>query len=212
MLIAGVILITPKISSADELVILAYPFTSLPVHITSTKKALQQICDPDPASRSGISLFQKATSPPSEPPSSASPFLHPDASTLPAHFSSAGTYVLDNQVTQLRNPFLPSKDPAELARLPYRVLSTDLLLSGIGWIELVAQVRQRREAEVCVEVFTPHGKGVGQRTTMGADMLRRKGARLVGVAKKTMRPRRSMKGDKKRRKVEKRAKEAKEGP
>lgn len=223
MLIAGVILITPKISPTDELVILAYPFTSLPVHITSTRKALQQIHDPDPASRTGISLFQKAPSSPSEPPPSslsdpspslppADSFIHPDASTLPAHFSSAGTYALCDEVTQFRNPFLPSKEPSELAKLPYRVLATDLLLSGIGWVELVVQVRQRTDVgDVCVEVFTPHGKGVGQRITMGADMLRKKGARLAGAAKKTGRPRRSMKGDKKRRKIEKKTQEAQEG-
>lgn len=162
-----------------------------------------------------MQLFQKASSSPVSDPSPSNPSpsdpspssaeLHPDAGSLPAHFASAGTYTLSNTVTQLRNPFLPSKDASSLAALPYRVVATDLLLAGLGWIELVAQVRQRDEPPpVCVEVFTPHGKGVGQRSTMGADMLRRKGEQLAGVARKTTgRPRRSMKGDKKRRKMEK---------
>lgn len=205
MLIAGVILITPKTCTDAGPVVLAYPFTSLPVHVTSTRKALQHMRDPDPGARAGMQLFQKASAPDS--PDAAPPDSPDVASSLPAHFASAGTYALSNTVTQLRNPFLPDKGPAALAALPYRVVATDLLLAGLGWVELVAQVRQHQRqhdepAAVCVEVFTPRGKGVGQRSTMGADMLRKKGEQLAGVARKTSRPRRSMKGDKKRRKME----------
>lgn len=203
MLIAGLILITPR---DTELVVLAYPFTSLPVHVTSTRKALQHIRDPDPSARSGIELFQKApTSPDPSPPVSAQ--LHPDTASLPEHFASAGIYTLSDTVTPQRNPLLTHKDPDSLSQLPYRVVATDLLLAGLGWVELVAQVRTRdAHEEVRVEVFTPQGKGIGQRATMGADMLRKNGEMLAGVARKTGRPRRSMKGDKKRRKVDGREK------
>lgn len=72
-------------------------------------------------------------------------------------------------------------------------------------------MRQRKDAtEVEVEVFTPEGKGVGQRATMGADMLRKKGARLAGAGpagRAAGRPRRSMKGEKKRVKAQRREKE-----
>lgn len=77
-------------------------------------------------------------------------------------------------------------------------------------MELVAQVRRKKEEndglKVQVEVFTPEGKGISSRTTMGADMLRKKGERVAGLARKPAgRPRRSMKGDKKRKKLAKRA-------
>lgn len=210
-------MITPKISPEDELVILAYPFTSLPTHITATRKALQLIADPDPANRPRIDLFQKpfqqTESPPKPnlaqyPPDETQ--VHPGSSNLPPHFKSAGTYTLSDDVTPLRNVSLPSKDPESLERLPYRIVATDILLEGIGWVELVAQVRRKKEEndglKVQVEVFTPEGKGISSRTTMGADMLRKKGERAAGLARKSAgRPRRSMKGDKKRKKLAKRA-------
>lgn len=234
MVIAGLIMITPQIPPEGELVILAYPFTALPVHITSTTKALQLISEPNPQKRFGVDLFQKSP-PPIESPSYTGPEpthdlakevpyspiftqaaqVHPGPSNLPPHFASAGTFPLSDDVTSVRNPLLPSKDPKDLAKLPYRIIATDILLSGIGWVELIAQVRRRKEEEglkVQVEVFTPEGKGVGSRTTMSADMLRKKGAQLAGVAKKSSaRPRRSMKGDKKRKKLAKRAVEAQGG-
>lgn len=80
----------------------------------------------------------------------------------------------------------------------------------------MAQIRRRKEKfdglKVQVEVFTPEGKGIGSRTTMGADMLRKKGARRAGTLKKPAgRPRRSMKGDKKRKKSARRAAEEQGG-
>jgi hypothetical protein len=273
LVIAGVIMVTPRIEGDDELVVLAYPFLSLPVHLTSTQKAIRILGERDPEGRKGLKLYQKPVldeimvegttrtsdtvdgmaADPAEPvidtqavddslsgettektadieeaaldeeypsadgiPTSIST-EDPDTTddenlppaVLPPHIKSAGVYPLSNDVTGARDLHLDSRSPEALAALPYRILSTDILLSGLGWIELVAQVRKRREEEgvlkVAVEVFTPNGEGVGQRNTMGAYMMREKAARKVGAGpKKVVRQRESKKGDKKKKKAEKR--------
>lgn len=252
-------LTTPTSNPNDETVILAYPFTPLPVHVTSTEKAdmtQRQLRE------SGIKTV-----------------LAPEAG---ASIKSAGIFALDTDVTKSRSGAL-LRAGVPLSKLPFRVKGTDILLEGVGWLELVCQVRHRRrrggqheEAQAVtgkdcdkewnggdadagahgrrdalsilddpsppspsaplsisprnqpyndtryhgssgredefptpqVEIFTPEGRSVGQRRTMGAWMLIH-GARKPGQTKTKKsslkaRPRRSMKGMKKRGKMEER--------
>ena len=58
-------------------------------------------------------------------------------------FKSAGTITLDTDVTkQHAGPLLRAGISAD--RLPFRVYSTDLIIQGVGWVELVCQVRRRK--------------------------------------------------------------------
>ena len=247
---------TPTSNPNDETIILAYPFTPLPAHVTSTEKAeLTQLQQRE----SGIKSFLRA-----------------DAGDS---MKSAGIFALNTDVTKSRSGAL-LRAGVPLAKLPFRVKGTDILLEGVGWIELVCQVRhsrkrweqeqeerppretdgdreghalsmqdqylpqpassssfssrsrappmrnrgyndpdfRRSEGENTfptphVEIFTPQGKSVGQRRTMGAWMLihgaKKPGQRAAPSSKGKMRarPRRSMKGSKKREKIVRRAAE-----
>jgi genetic interactor of prohibitins 3, mitochondrial len=233
----------PDRNPNDELIILAYPFTPLPAHVTSTPKAT---ATQQQERESGIKCV-----------------LAPDAGES---IRSAGVYRLDTDMTKSRSgPLLRAGVP--LRNLPFRVRGTDVLVEGVGWVELCCQVRRRRknprgeqmqtQAQTqtgnrkggdgdavsaleeeegvrpaapssrhmarhrdrtskdddedewptpLVEVFTPHGQSVGQRRTMGAWMLIH-GARKPGQIKtkkaagpRKARPRKSMKGAKKREK------------
>ncbi|ERF70490.1 hypothetical protein EPUS_07346 [Endocarpon pusillum Z07020] len=252
-------LTTPTSNPNDETVILAYPFTPLPVHVTSTEKAdmtQRQLRE------SGIKTL-----------------LAPEAGES---IKSAGIFALDTDVTKSRSGAL-LRAGVPLSKLPFRVKGTDILLEGVGWVELVCQVRHRRRRGVqheegqaetrqnsdkewngggadvgagrrrdalsilddpspppppapfsisspsrpynnpryhgsrCqedefptpqIEVFTPEGRSVGQRRTMGAWMLihgaRKPGQRKTRKSSLKARPRRSMKGMKKRGKMEER--------
>lgn len=225
----------------DETVILAYPFVPLPVHVTSTEKAIatQQQLE---GGGSGVKTM-----------------LAPGAGES---MRSAGIFTLNTDVTKSRSGAL-LRAGVPMAKLPFRVRGTDILVEGVGWIELACQVRHRRrrggphEAEhrqhedalsildessspspppyhsntkpnhdhlqdtdththtdfpyPRVEIFTPNGTSVGQRPCMGAWMLIH-GARKPGqrrssraIAQSRPRPRRSMKGAKKRERLKKRA-------
>jgi hypothetical protein len=122
---------------------------------------------------------------------------------------SAGNFELKWDVTKQRAGPLTAPSAAGLKPkvLPFVILSTDILIEGCGWIELVAQVRKRAlEANhpdeetgstsvPSVEVFSPDGKHVGARRPMGAWLLG--GRQRKPVSQRTTRPRRSMKGVKK---------------
>jgi len=193
-------MITPKIDT----VVLANPFTSIPVHISATEKCCGFLSSPDPETAltpQPECLFQDPASvsvpvPPVVKGVNKRLTINP----IPPAFASAGVFTLLDDVTTKRNPMLLDNSPEQVARLPYKVLATDILLEGIGWVELTAQVRNRRDTEfkpVEVEVFTPEGKGIGQRKTMNAFMTLEEGAWKRGLRKHTSRPMRSMKGQKK---------------
>ena len=133
--------------------------------------------------------------------------------TLPHNIKSAGTFHLTYDVTRLRNPQLLGKTDAEIELLPYKIYSIDILLEGIGWVEIVAQIRTHQlmmDVIPQVEIFSPLGKGVGSRKPMGADMLRLQGLKKIGKygVRRTPtegRQRPSMKGQKKQSKINHRA-------
>jgi hypothetical protein len=197
LLLGGLIRITP---TNPDIVILAYPFVPIAAHVTSTEKAraiqLQQ-------RESGVDVILEAD--------------------IGNSMASAGSYPLKWDVTKQRSGPLTSPAAVGLSieRLPYVVLSTDILIEGCGWIELVAQVRKSRLAGtkssttqdtdvagsdhdaseshgsidatvVEVEVFSPGGKHVGCRRPLNA--WRFNSETNLSAHERRSRPRPSMKG------------------
>ncbi|KAM0553899.1 hypothetical protein ACHAPJ_007245 [Fusarium lateritium] len=116
----GLIRITPK---NPNMVFLAYNFTPLEEHLTQHGKAI---------------AFQNQTRESIGVPS----ILLPGAGDKMKH---AGTFKLSHDVTKKRAGPLTRKNAIglDVDRLPFRVLSTDILIEGVGYVELVAQVRTR---------------------------------------------------------------------
>lgn len=185
LLLGNLIRITPKTSEAT---VLAYPYVPFPAHVTSTEKAIEFHTQ-----RRDSCI-----------PSIAKPGVG-------SSMSSAGAFQLKWDVTKKRAGPLTSQAAVGLKAevLPFKVFSTDLLIEGCGWVELVAQIRKRdlepldnkndraiNELFPVVEVFSPEGRHIGSRQPMGAWLL--------GGPKpnpKRVRPRRSMKGVKRRTKL-----------
>jgi len=231
LLLGGLILITPQTHS---MIVLANPFTTLPVHISATSKCIRFMNLPNP--ENGVQcrdiLYQDSTAigirtpdPTSGPRSDeeivsegenfertedwmADRVIVNPIEGLPTVYKSAGIFTLADDVTTKRNPMLENRSPEAIAALPYKVLATDILLDGLGWVELTTQVRNRQDSSfrtVDVEVFTPEGKGVGQRKTMSAYRTLEEGERLQGLYGTKVRTRGSKKGHKKMMKKKARA-------
>ncbi|KAL6400538.1 hypothetical protein AUP68_16251 [Ilyonectria robusta] len=116
----GLIRITPK---TPDMVFLAYNFTPLEEHLTQTEKAID---------------FQQQIRQSPGVPSIA-------LDGIGEKMKHAGTFKLNHDVTRRRAGPLTRKSAVGLQvdRLPFRVLSTDILIEGVGYVELVAQVRAR---------------------------------------------------------------------
>lgn len=198
LLLGGFIRITPV---NPECTILGYAFTPISSHLTSTEKAI------------GIQTQALETG--------------VENISVPGtgeKIKSAGTFQLKWDVTKQRSGPITASDAAGITgdRLPYCILSTDILIEGCGWVELVCQVRKRQlepsgvldgygkgdssrleqtPASVNwpeVEVFSPDGKFIASRRPINGW--------LNGGPKKPSsnvkgRPRKSMKGAKKRMKA-----------
>ncbi|KAH7157091.1 hypothetical protein EDB81DRAFT_685961 [Dactylonectria macrodidyma] len=240
----GLIRITPR---TPNLVFLAYNFTPLDEHLTQTEKAID---------------FQEQTR-----QSAGVPSIMLDG--VGKTMKHAGTFKLNHDVTKRRAGPLTRKNAIGLQvdRLPFRVVSTDILIEGVGYVELVAQVRSRdihipatpvrrvRRVKVvderreerssdpfsamlynrrdtegrmnkpatkfryetvveeepadltepnwpAVDVFSPEGRFVGSRPPINGWLNNKP---LVLAKHKKSRPRRSMKGQKKKDKAEKRS-------
>ena len=184
LLVGGLVRITP---TTPDVIILAYPFVPLKCHVTSTDRAI------------AIHTQKEASGLPS--------IVKPGTGS---RMDPAGSYSLKWDVTKQHAGPLIRKEAAGLNAdlLPFIVLSTDILIEGCGWIELVAQVRKRSMEESVqpgdlfdarpfprVEVFSPDGKYIGVRQPMGASLLSRE--KPGSMSKRIGRPRRSMKGVKK---------------
>lgn len=185
LLLGCLIRITPI---TPGVTVLAYPFVPLESHVTSTEKAIEIHMQRQP---SGVPSITKPG--------------------MGDKMSSAGTFQLKWDVTKKRTGPLTSSAAVGLNPkvLPFVVLSTDILIEGCGWIELVVQIRKRElesqdhsnEGKIhdtvfpTVEVFSPEGKDIGARRPMNAWLLG--GQKHVSPRKRTVRPRRSMKGVKK---------------
>ncbi|KAF2787799.1 hypothetical protein K505DRAFT_329415 [Melanomma pulvis-pyrius CBS 109.77] len=116
----GLIRITPV--NAD-LVFLVHPFVPLAPHITSTEKAI------------GLQSQTRDLHIPSILTPAAGPQL-----------KSAGRFPLKWDVTKkLAGPLTsPIAGKMKPENLPFRIWSTDILIEGVGWIEVSAQVRRPR--------------------------------------------------------------------
>ncbi|KAF2130713.1 hypothetical protein P153DRAFT_430060 [Dothidotthia symphoricarpi CBS 119687] len=116
----GLIRITPL---TEELVFLVHPFTPIHPHVTRTEKAINY------QAQSSDRTLQ------------VPPILAPNVGP---QMSSAGRFQLKWDVTkQLAGP-LTSSVAAKMKpeNLPFRVWSTDILIEGLGWVEISAQTRR----------------------------------------------------------------------
>ena len=151
LLIGGLIRITAV--NPDD-VLTAACFIPLEPHMTSTEKAIEMQDEKRPFPKTNIAKDGFSST-----------------------IKSAGTFDLKWDVTNSHLPTsiakaVEDKDVSP-PKLPYRVLSADVLIEGCGWVELTVQVRSKALAEDAgaeqsrplpqVEVFSPQGKHVGIR-------------------------------------------------
>ncbi|KAI0479328.1 hypothetical protein GGR56DRAFT_634457 [Xylariaceae sp. FL0804] len=119
LLVGGLIRITPREPAP---IMLTYAFTPIQAHVTNTDKAI---------------AIQEQTGE-----------VNIENIAVPGTGQKtklAGSFALKTDVTKYRTGPLTRKDGIGLRveRLPYRVLSTDILIEGVGWVEIVAQVRTK---------------------------------------------------------------------
>lgn len=211
----GLIRVTPVLDESDtNSTVLAYPFVPIDAHVTSTAKAI------------GIQQQERESGVVSILSENAGPAI-----------ASAGKFTLDCDVTKQRaGPLL--RAGVSFSNLPFRVFSTDILIEGVGWVELICQVRKRRlpvrseSSTQCddtfvpfvshdekistsvndefpkVEIFTPNGNHIGQRKPLSAWEMLEEGKRTRSKETNGNRPRKSMKGLKKAEKLARREREA----
>ena len=119
----GLVRITPVLDPdlpQSDAVVFAYPYLPVEAHVCGTEKAIGNQAQ---TRNSGIKNIL--------------------ALGAGKHIASAGTFTLETDVTKSRVGNM-LRAGAELSRLPFRIYSTDILIEGLGWIELVCQVRKRR--------------------------------------------------------------------
>lgn len=169
LLVGGIVRITPK---SDDLVFLAYPFTPLKAHATGHLKAV---------------AIQTGVNEDGTPYTGTVENIGTDKAKL--RIKSAGTFTLEWDVTKKRAGPVTDKTAGKqkAENLPFIVYSADILIEGVGWVELVCQVRNRRKTLISdalgvefgtevpasdpkpqVEIFTPKGKFIGIRKPMSA--------------------------------------------
>lgn len=149
----GLLRITPQ---TDNLVFLAVPFVPLDVHVTSTKKAEDMA--------NGERDVKIKT------------IVDPDA--VKDKMASAGVFELKWDVTKQRAGPLTDPCAAKLRtdQLPFTVWAADVVIEGVGWVELVAQVRKRSSASELTDkdrlssMFSGNTESDSTTTTMAESM------------------------------------------
>ena len=190
LLLGGIVRITP---ATPQIIVLAYPFLPIQCHVTATSTAIE---------------FQNQKE--------LSGLADKRLSDIRGTMAFAGTFPLKWDVTKKRTGPLTSSHGAGLSTkiLPFSVFSADILIEGCGWVELVAQVRKgpikidEKHSEMDgmrvqvipeVDVYSPEGKLIGARQPMNAWLVG--GPKPIPLSKRRGRPRQSMKGSKKRKKL-----------
>ncbi|EGP92199.1 uncharacterized protein MYCGRDRAFT_53492, partial [Zymoseptoria tritici IPO323] len=123
LLLGGIIRITPK---TDDLVFLAYPFTPLKPHVSSKAVAIQTGTNEDGTPYTGT-------------------IENIGTQTAKGRVKSAGTFKLEWDVTKPRAGPLTDKTAGKqrAENLPFMIYSADILIEGVGWVELACQVRKK---------------------------------------------------------------------
>ena len=136
----GLIRITPR-SGGD--VFLAYPFVPLEPHVTATAKA-EATEQGERVPHIGSIVDSSVFASPSPRTDAA------DAQTQKSKMKSAGIFRLKWDVTRKRAGPLTDPTAAKLRpeALPFIVYSADILIEGVGWVEIVCQVRKRRKLPI----------------------------------------------------------------
>ena len=145
--ISNLVRITPK---SDVQSFQVFPFVPLPCHVMETSKA-------EAVTLQSISLRPKG-------------IATPEAAN---RITSAGLFRLQWDITKQRYGQLNGRIDLKtvFSTLPFMIQSCDLLLEGLGWVEISAQTRKadanivmgKGGRDLSVEVFTPDGLGVGHR-------------------------------------------------
>ncbi|KAL5612159.1 hypothetical protein BROUX41_000297 [Berkeleyomyces rouxiae] len=119
LMVGGMFRFTPR---SPDVIILAYNFTPMEPHITHTQKAIEVT-----EQRSDLFINNIAV-----------PGVGSD-------MQLAGSFELRYDVTKERAGPLTRRNAVnfKVSDLPFRVLSIDILIESVGWVELVAQVRTR---------------------------------------------------------------------
>ncbi|KAI1101903.1 hypothetical protein F4804DRAFT_314597 [Jackrogersella minutella] len=146
LLLGGFIRITPREPAP---VMLTYAFTPLHPHVTRTSKAELIQNQDDEVDMTKFDFENIAVPGTGE------------------KTKLAGSFQLKWDVTRQRTGPLMRKDVVGLKidLLPYRVLSTDLLIEGVGWVEITTQVRtkdlfERRPTSEAPPVQEPREQGM----------------------------------------------------
>ncbi|CZT22913.1 uncharacterized protein RCC_08620 [Ramularia collo-cygni] len=196
LLLGGIIRIKPQLAEGENLIFLAYNFTPLRPHVTGNDKAI--------AIQTGLTKVEGPDGELVEGPYTGT-VENIGTEKAKGRIKSAGVFKLEWDVTKRRTgPLTDSTAGKQKAEnLPFVVYSADILIEGVGWVELACQVRSRRQSLIrdaldqadqhvrpTVEVFTPKGKFIAVRKPMCAWLLG--GPKKVAKHLQRQRPRMSM--------------------
>lgn len=141
LLIGGFIRITPR---TPDLIFLGYAFTPIEAHLTATDKAIDI-----QNHKSDVKVVNIAVP------------------GITEKIKLAGSFQVRYDVTKKRAGPITNKHAAgiKVDQLPYRVLSTDILIEGCGWVEITVQVRTK-------DLFRPKPKPSGAHSiTVGGEQI-----------------------------------------
>lgn len=196
LLLGGIIRIKPVLAEGEDMIFLAYNFTPLKPHVTGNEKAV--------AIQTGLAKVEGPDGEVVEGPYTGT-VENIGTEKAKGRIKSAGVFKLEWDVTKRRAGPLTDRTAGKqkAENLPFVVYSADILVEGVGWVELACQVRSRRQSLLRdafdkanedvrpqVEVFTPKGKFIAVRRPMCAWLLG--GPKKVAKHLQRQRPRMSI--------------------